>query len=116
MFDQLKAMKSLAGLMGNAGELKAKFEAVQKDLESKSVVGESGGGAVRVTVNGKLKMLDVELGSALTTAIGGASEADRATIEKLIVEATNDAMEKAQNMIRDQMASVTGGLNLPGLT
>ena len=116
MFDQLKAMKSLAGLMGNAGGLKAKFEAVQSDLESQSVVGEAGGGAVRVTVNGKLKILDVQLGPAVSATIGGASQADSAAIEKLIVDASNDAMEKAQGMIREQMAAVTGGLNLPGLT
>ncbi len=116
MFDQLKTMKQLAGLMGNAGEMKAKFEAMQRDLAEKTVEAEAGGGAVRVTVNGNLKLTQVQLDPRLTAAAAGpATDADRRMVEQLIVEATNAALEKAQEMLKGEMASLTGGMNIPGL-
>jgi DNA-binding YbaB/EbfC family protein len=116
MFDQMKQLKSLAGLMGNAGEIKSKFEQLQRDLEGKSVSADAGAGAVRVTVNGKLKVLSVQLDPAMTAAlVGEGADADREMIEQLIVSATNAAFQKAQEMIKDEMSELTGGMNLPGL-
>ncbi|MEO0514928.1 MAG: YbaB/EbfC family nucleoid-associated protein [Planctomycetota bacterium] len=116
MFDQMKNLKQLAGLMGNAGELKAKFEAMQAELEHKTVDADAGAGAVRVTVNGQLRVVKVHLDPAMTTAlVGEGAEADKGMVEELIASATNAAMTKAQLMIKDEMASITGGLNIPGL-
>lgn len=116
MFDQMKNLKQLAGLMGNAGEIKAKFEAMQAELENKTVDADAGAGAVRVTVNGHLRVVGVHLDPAMTTAlVGSGTEADKGMVEELIASATNAAMAKAQLMIKDEMASVTGGLNLPGM-
>lgn len=116
MFDQMKNLKQLAGLMGNAGELKAKFEAMQVELERKTVEADAGAGAVRVTVNGQLRVVAVHLDPAMTTAlVGEGADADKGMVEELIVSATNAAMAKAQLMIKDEMASITGGLNLPGM-
>ena len=118
MFDQFKNLKQLAGLMGNAGELKEKFDAVQQQLADKSVEADAGSGAVRVRVNGKLKVLDVHLDPALLAALqssSAGSTADREMVQQLVVDATNAALTKAQSLIRDEMAAVTGGLDLPGL-
>jgi DNA-binding YbaB/EbfC family protein len=118
MFDQLKAMKSLAGLMGNAGDLKAKFDAIQQELEAKTVEGDAGQGAVRVTVNGKLQVVAVQLDPAvlaLFNTADDASDADRQQLENLIAQATNHALDNAQTMIRDEMSAITGGLGLPGM-
>lgn len=116
MFDQMKNLKQLAGLMGNAGEIKAKFEAMQAELEQKTVEADAGAGAVRVTINGHLRVIGVHLDPAMTTAlVGEGAEADKGMVEELIVSATNAAMTKAQLMIKDEMASITGGLNLPGM-
>lgn len=116
MFDQLKMMKQLAGLMGNAGEIKAKFEAVQAELETMLVEGDAGAGAVRVTMNGHLRVTDVKLDPAMiTTLVGVGEETDHGMIEELIVSATNAAMTKAQEMVKENMATLTGGMNLPGM-
>ncbi|MBB6428477.1 YbaB/EbfC family nucleoid-associated protein [Algisphaera agarilytica] len=116
MFDQMKNLKQLAGLMGNAGEIKAKFEAMQAELENKTAEADAGAGAVRVTVNGHLRVVGVHIDPAMTTAlVGSGTEADKGMVEELIASATNAAMAKAQLMIKDEMASVTGGLNLPGM-
>lgn len=123
MFDQLKNLKNLAGLMGNAGELKAKFEQMQAELETMTVEADAGAGAVRVAVNGHLRVTDVKLDPVMITALVGGGEgsgetsggADHGMIEELIVSATNAAMAKAQEMIKEHMSSLTGGLDLPGM-
>ncbi|MEM9883957.1 MAG: YbaB/EbfC family nucleoid-associated protein [Planctomycetota bacterium] len=119
MFDQMKALKQIAGLMGNAGELKQKFEAMQAELARKTVEADAGAGAVRVTVNGQFRVVSVKLDPTLVVALvgggGGAQDADREMVEELITSATNAALASAQEMVKDQMATLTGGLNLPGM-
>ena len=116
MFDQLKNLKQIAGLMGNAGELKEKFEAMQRELESKTAEADAGAGAVRVVANGKLQIVSVTLDPAMTAALlGDGGDEDRAMIQELIVSATNAALAKAQELIRDEMTQATGGMNFPGL-
>ena len=116
MFDQLKNLKDMASMMGNASELREKFMQLQAELAQKTVDAEAGAGAVRVTVNGKLEVQRVELDPAmLSTLAGGGGDADREMVEELIVAATNAAMQKAHALIREQMGQLTGGMNIPGL-
>ncbi|QQE11565.1 YbaB/EbfC family nucleoid-associated protein [Planctomycetota bacterium] len=116
MFDQLKNLKNLAGLMGNAGELKEKFEQLQAELARIEVEADAGAGAVRVTVNGKFEVKRVQLDPAMISALAGdGADTDKEMIEELIVSATNAAIKKAQDTMRDQMSELTGGMNLPGL-
>lgn len=116
MFDQLKNIKSLTGLMGNAGELREKMEKLQADLARLTAEAEAGAGAVRVVVNGKLQVLSVSLDPVMTTALAGEGpDTDRAMIEELIVSATNEALKRAQDLVRQEMTKLTGGMDLPGL-
>jgi hypothetical protein len=116
MFDQLKNLKGLASMLGNASELREKFERIQQELAGKTVEADAGAGAVRVTVNGRLQVLRVELDPAMVPSLAGqGADADREMIEELIASATNAALERAQAMIREELGKATGGLNLPGL-
>lgn len=132
MFDKLK---NIASLMGNAGQLKEKFAQMQEELGRKTVDGEAGAGAVRVTVNGRFEVLRVQLDqSMLQTLLGPMSEPDAAVdanvdaaaqqlrasddlhmIEDLIKAATNAAMFKARDLVKDEMREITGGMDIPGL-
>ena len=116
MFDQLKNLKQLAGLMGNAGELREKMEKFQAELERLTTEADAGAGAVRVTVNGKLQVLSVSLDPTMISALTGeGTEADRAMIEELIVSATNEAMRRVQELVKQEMSKQMGGMDLPGL-
>ena len=116
MFDQLKNMKELAGLMGNLGGLKEKMEQAQAELATKTVEAEAGAGAVRVTMNGKLEVIDIKIDPVMITTLAGTgTDADREMVEELISSAMNAAIVKVQELIKDSMGDVTGGLNLPGL-
>ena len=116
MFDQLKNMKNLAGLMGNAGELREKMEKLQEELSRLTAEADAGAGAVRVVVNGKMQVLSVTLDPAMVTALAGeGADADKQMIEELIVSATNEALNRAQELVKQEMSKLTGGLNLPGM-
>ena len=116
MFDQMKNLKQLAGLMGNAGELREKMEKFQAELERLTAEADAGAGAVRVVVNGKMTVLSVTLDPVMTAAlVGEGAEADKTMIEELIVSATNEAIRRVQEQVKQEMAKMTGGMNLPGM-
>ncbi len=124
-------MKDLMGLMGQAGQLREKFEAMQDELADKQVEGNAGAGAVRVTVNGKLEVLKVDLDQTMLDALlaplpedqaeSTSSEAesssrrndDKEMIEQLIAAATNDAITKARDLVQQEMSRTAG--DIPGL-
>lgn len=113
MFDNLK---NLMSIMGQAKEIKARMEQMQNELARKSVVGDAGAGAVRITINGKFEVLDLHLDQALLrTIIGPGSDEDLSLIEELIAAACNDGLVKVQALIKDEMSKAAGGLNLPGM-
>jgi len=112
----LDNLKNLAGLMGQAGDMKKKMEQIQDELSRKTVEGESGAGAVRVEMNGKFEVIAVHLDRPLLQTLAGAGdETDQTMIEELIAGAFNAAHDKAQHLARDEMLKLTGGMNVAGL-
>lgn len=116
MFDQIKNLKGLAGLLGNAGELREKMQRMQEELAKITAEADAGAGAVRVVVNGKMQVMSVELDRAMIVALAGeGSNTDKQMIEELIASATNEALRRAQERVRQEMTKLTGGMDLPGL-
>lgn len=116
MFDQFKQLKALSGLLANREEIQAKMQAFQEEMAKKSVTADAGAGAVRVTVTGKLEVQRVELDPVLLKALVGDDAArSKGLVEDLVRDAANEALQKAQEMMRDEMARVAGGMNLPGM-
>ncbi|MEQ9460095.1 MAG: YbaB/EbfC family nucleoid-associated protein [Phycisphaeraceae bacterium] len=112
MFEQMKMMKELGSLMARKDELKERVERLKIELGEKSVEAEAAGGIVRVTVNGHLKVLEVRFSP---TALATTSDSDRAMLEDLTRQAINDAMAKAQAMIKNEIQKATADLNIPGV-
>ncbi len=104
MFDKLK---DLGGLMQQAQQMQQKMQELQAALERMEIVGSSGAGLVRVTVNGKNETRRVEIDPSLFKA------EDKGVVEDLIVAAANDARGKVEQTVQEQMRTVTGGLPLP---
>lgn len=112
----LDNLKNLASLMGHATELKEKAEHIQAELAAKTVEADAGAGAVRVVANGKLEVISIRLDRPmLTSLVGEGDTADQQMVEDLITAATNAALAKARQLIQQEMAKLTGGLNIPGL-
>lgn len=114
MFDQIKAMGALAGLMKNKDKIQDSIRTFQASLEGMSATGTAGSGAVRATVNGKMKVLSVQIDPNVASGMGR-DAGGRAMGEKLIVEALNDALETVQGMVRDEANRQAKGLGLPEL-
>jgi nucleoid-associated protein EbfC len=70
-------------------------------------VGSSGAGLVKVTVNGKNETRKVEIDASLFRP------EDKGVVEDLVVAACNDARGKVEQLVQEQMKSITGGLPLP---
>jgi len=116
MFDQMKNLKDLAGMFGNREEIQQKVQQLQEELARKTVEADAGGGAVRVTCNGKLEVQQVRIEPSMLGALTGeGQDADREMVEELIASATNAAIAKAQQMAQDEMAELASGMNIPGL-
>lgn len=103
----LSGLGNMFELLRNAKDIQARVKAMQDEMASKRFDAETGGGAVRVTVDGK--------GVVLNIAITPAAQGDTELLEDLIKSAVNAAVERAHAAMRDQLSELTGGLNLPGL-
>ncbi len=114
MFENLKGIAGLAGMMKDLPRLKAKLDEVKQRLGDTTVDAETGGGAVRVTANGLLRVVSIELDAALMAGlVDPAHEQDRAIAEELITGAVNTALQKARELAEREMASAAGDLGLP---
>mgnify|MGYP001392466732 CR=1 FL=1 len=100
--------KGMGGMVKQAQQMKKKFNQVQNELEKLDIEGQSGGGMVKVTVNGKKDVKSVIIDPNVLN-----EEIDM--VEDLILAAINKAMDNADKISKDKMASLTGGLNMPGL-
>lgn len=114
MFDQMKQMGAIAGLLKNKEKLAEAGARVKRTLEERPVTGEAGGGAIRVTVGGEMKVRRVEIAPAIAAGLGAGDEA-RMQIENLIAEATNDAMRLAQLRLKEAVDREAAELGIEGL-
>lgn len=101
-------MKGQIGqLMRQAQQMQANLEKVQHELAALEVVGESGGGMVKVTMSCRHEVRAVAIDPAL---LGD----DREMLEDLVAAATNDALRKVEHTVQEKYSGMTGGLGLPG--
>jgi DNA-binding YbaB/EbfC family protein len=105
------AMPNMMGMMKQIQKMQEKVAQVQLELEAKTVVGEAGGGMVKVTANGKQQIVGIQIEKEVI------DPTDPDMLEDLVVAATNKALEEASKMAQEEMAKVTSGMlpNIPGL-
>ena len=100
-------MKNLGQMLKQAQEFQSKMSGMQEELLDMEVSGSSGGGMVRVTLNGKGEARKIKIDPSLFNS------EDAEVVEDLIVAACNDAKAKAEAYMQEEMSKITGGLNLP---
>ena len=103
---------NMAKMLKQAQEMQKQMESVQSELSDIIVDSESGGGMVKVKINGQLEILELRIDDE-------SLKEDKEVIEDLIISAINKCVSKAQATAKEKMNSVTGGMlsgmNLPGL-
>lgn len=101
------ALGDMMGMMKQAKQLQEKMQEMQDEVASMTIEGSSGGGLVKVTVNGKGEMQAIHIDPSLLKP----EEAE--ILEDLILAASTDARSKADATLQEKMQEMTGGLNLP---
>jgi DNA-binding YbaB/EbfC family protein len=95
------------GMMKQVGQMQARMQQVQQELESLEVDGQAGGGLVAITLTGKADLKRIRIDPSLLKADEGE------ILEDLIVAAMADAKGKVEATMQQKMQEVTGGLPLP---
>ncbi len=95
-------------MMRQAQRQLAQLQKIQEELETLTVEGTAGGGAVKVVMTGKQAVDSV--------IIEPEAAEDLELLQDMVAAAFNDASIKAQELAASKMSAVTGGMNIPGLT
>jgi len=96
-------------ILRQAQQLQAKLAKAQEELGSITVEVTSGGGAVKVVMDGHQKVHSVEISPEAVEA------GDVELLQDLVMTAVNEAVNKSQEVVSKHLGSLTGGLNIPGL-
>ena len=100
---------NMAGLMKQAQAMQERMTKIQEEAAGKQVSGSAGGGIVTVTITGGMQVVSVKIDPEVVKS------GDVDMLQDLTVAATNEAIRKAREMMADELKSLTGGLNLPGM-
>ncbi|MFN5954023.1 MAG: YbaB/EbfC family nucleoid-associated protein [Dolichospermum sp.] len=104
----LGKMKELAEAFKKAQQVQEGAKRLQEELEEMEILGESGGGLVRVIVSGNQEPKRVEIAQS---ALAEGAE----VLSDLVAAAMKDAYKKSTETMRERMEELTSGLELPGL-
>lgn len=97
----------IGNLMKQAQKMQEDMQKAQEELKNLEIEGKAGGGLVKVVMTGKHEVRKVQIEDSLLND-------DKDMLEDLIAAAMNDASNKIEQLTKDQLSSLTGGLNLPG--
>ena len=105
----MKKGGGMGQMMKQAQKMQAKIMKIQEEMAERTVEASAGGGMVTVSANGKQEVLAVRIEPEVV------DPEDVDMLQDLITAAVNEALKKSQEMVAEEMAKVTGGLQIPGL-
>lgn len=97
--------QNLGNLMKEAQKMQQRMQELQEEIGKLTVEGESGGGMVKLTMNGRHDVSNVRIHPSIMD--------DKEMVEDLLAAAVNDAVRKIEKISKDKIAELTAGLNLP---
>ncbi len=96
-------------LIKNAQAIKSQFSKIQDELKDVEATGSSGGGIVKVTVNGQFEVTDVQIDPIAV------DPRDVKMLQDLIIAASHDAFERVKEIFKEKTGPVLNDLNIPGM-
>ncbi len=93
-------------LMKQAQQMQADMQKAQEEMGQLTVMGESGGGMVKITMTCKHEIRSLEIDDAL---VGD----DKDMLEDLIIAAFNDSVRRVEQTVQEKFSGMTAGLSLP---
>ena len=107
--DELLGGANLEGLMDQARQMQNQMQQAQARAELKQVVGEAGGGMVKVTANGRLDILKVQIDPIAVTG------EDVEMLQDLVTAAVNDAIRRAKQVVQQELGPLGDMMKASGL-
>ncbi len=95
-------------MMRQAQLLQNKLNKLQEELKHRTVEVTVGGGMVKAVANGKPEIVSITIEKEVV------DPEDVEMLQDLVVAAVNEALERARQMMEDEMSKLTGGLKIPG--
>jgi len=102
-------MPNMNNLMKQAQKMQRQMAEMQEELENKSFEVTSGGGAVKIVINGKKELQAISIDREVV------DPDDVEMLQDLILSAVNEALRRAEESAAGEMGKITGGMNIPGL-
>jgi len=107
MFDGLKNLGNLPGLLAKAREMQEKMRHMQDELVRQQVTSDAGGGMVQATVNGRLELVKLHIDKSRI------DPSDTEMLEDVIVAAVAAAQNKAADAAKAQMQKMADEMGIP---
>lgn len=102
-------MKNMNQMMKQVKKMQQEMEKAQEELKDKTVEASAGGGMVTVVANGHKQIINITLNKDVV------DPNDVEMLQDLVLTAVNDALNKIDKMVSEDLGRYTGGLNIPGL-
>lgn len=104
-------MMDMSKMLGKVKEMQEKMKEAQQNLEKITATGDAGANMVTATVNGKKKLIKLEIDDDIV------KKEDKELMADLIVAAVNKAMENVEEKAAEELKKSTEGFlpNIPGL-
>ncbi len=99
----------LSKVMEQAQQLQERMRRAQEELRHREVEATVGGGMVTARANGRMELVKLEIDPQAVDA------RDVEMLQDLIISAVNQVMARAQEMVQQELQSVTGGLPIANL-
>lgn len=102
-------MKDMGKLLKQAQQMQTKMAEMQAELAEKNVEASAGGGMVKVVMNGRHEVVSVTIDPEVV------DPQDVEMLEDLVAAAVTEAANRVEEMMKEGMSSITGGMGLPGM-
>ncbi len=102
-------MKDFQDLIRQAQQMQERMAKLQEELGGRTVEATAGGGMVTVVMNGRQEIVSVRIEKEVV------SPDDVELLQDLVRGAVNEAVSRSRKMMAEEIAKITGGMNLPGL-
>jgi len=100
---------NMNSLMKQAQKMQKQMAEMQEDLANKTLETSSGGGAVKITINGEKQITDLQISPEVV------DPEDVEMLQDLIITAVNEAIRQMDETVSASMSKITGGMNIPGM-
>ncbi len=100
-------MKNMGNMMKQMQKMQRQMAKAQEELKEKTVEATAGGGMVTVIASGDKRILDVQISEDVV------DPEDIEMLQDLILAAMNEALNKVDELVEQDLGKFTKGMNLP---